>query len=164
MAKPPAIPAEFAQFWAAYPRRPGDARHLAGVEFAKLLKGGEIAEALIASARLYADHCRAQGIDGRYIPMGRTWLAQRRFEDFPASALAAPSPEGPAGDPALEFLRPLVSAADFASWIAPLRVELRDGDLVVICRTGIALDRVRREWGRRIEGELGPTTWIIERT
>ncbi len=156
--------AEFDRFWAAFPKRPGDARHPASVEFAKLIKAGVAAEALVASAVAYADHVKRQSIAPQYLPMGKRWLAERRHEDFPASAPSAPSPEGPAGDPALDFLRAVLSAADFASWIARLRVEERAGRLTIIARTGTALERVRREWGGKITAQLGPVDWIVERS
>lgn len=160
----PEIQAAFERFWAAYPRRPGDARHMALVNFAKLMKAGESAEALIASAGAYAKHIADRATDPIFIQQAKTWLNQRRFEDFPASAPSAPSPEGPVGDPALEFLRPIAGAADFGSWISPLRVETRGKDVAVIAPRQFALDHVRRTWGREIVAVLGPVNWIVERS
>lgn len=165
MAKGIAIPAEFAAFWAAYPRRPGDARYPASVAFAQLVKAGESAEALVASAGVFAAHCRRESIAGQFIPMGRTWLSQRRFEDFQASASdSAPRPESPAADPRLAWLSDEIGRDTFGSWIAPLRVEDRLGRLTIIARTQLALDRVRRSWGERITARLGAVDWVIERS
>lgn len=168
MVKAPAKPqlhAAFGAFWAAYPRRPGDARAPAGVLFTALVQAGEDAGALVASAGVFADHCRAQGIAAKFIPMARTWLHQRRFEDFAASASdSAPSPQSPAADHPLAFLVEDAGEAAFASWIAPLRVENRAGSPTVIARTQLALDRVRKDWGRPIAARLGPVGWIVERT
>lgn len=167
MAKAAAIPAEveadFARFWAAYPRRPGDARHMALVNFAKLVKGGVPAEALIASAGVYAKHIADSAIAPTFIQQAKTWLNQRRFEDFPAPAPSAPGPEGPDDHP-LAWLRAGMSEGDFRAWILPLRVENRDGALCIIARTSLARDRVRNAWGRAIAEQLGEVSWIVERT
>ncbi len=161
----PVLHAAFGAFWAAYPRRPGDARAAAGALFTALVKAGEDAGALVASAAVFAAHCRDQGVAGQFIPMARTWLHQRRFEDFAASASdSAPSPQSPAADHPLGFLLEAAGEAAFASWIAPLRVEDRAGCPTVIARTQLALDRVRKDWGRPIAARLGAVGWIVERT
>lgn len=159
------ILAAFERFKAAYPARPGNPWAPARELFAKLVKGGEDAEGLTRSAAVFAADCARRRIDPEFIPHARTWLKQRRFEDFPAPARdSAPGPERPAADDRLDFLRAVTGPDYFASWIAPLRVEDRAGAVVLIARTGIARDRVQRDFGDRIAEALGPFTWTVERT
>jgi hypothetical protein len=160
--KPLEVAAAFERFWTAYPVRPGNPRHPAQQAFTKLVKAGEPVEALIASAGVFAQHHRRLATDPLFIPHARTWLAQRRFEDFPASTPSAPSPEGPVDHP-LSWLRAELGDADFGAWIGPLRVEDRAGVLTIIARTGVARDRVRQAWGRLITDRLGAVGWIVER-
>ncbi|NBB17016.1 hypothetical protein GVN21_16745 [Caulobacter sp. SLTY] len=169
-----AIPKEhpaFAAFWAAYPTRPWNPRTAASAVFARLVKAGVDPEALVGAAGVFAASCRQRGIEDKFIPYASTWLNKRQDLDFPASPPSAASPEGPAApgpacDPALAFLQLRMSDADFAIWIAPLRVQgPPDGRpcITVIARTTTALDRVRRDWGRLITAQLGPVAWTVER-
>lgn len=158
----------FARFWAAYPTRPWNPRTAAETKFAKLIKAGVDPEALIGAAGVFAASCRTRGIDPEFIPYATSWLAKRRDLDFPASPPEAASPEGPAlADHPLVFLQLVMSDADFAVWIAPLRVEGppqgRD-QVTVIARTGLALKRVRESWGSEITAQLGDVNWTVERS
>jgi len=149
----------FERFWSAYPRRPENPKAPARQVFARLVKGGDSAEALIAAAGRYAAFCKASGKDPLFIPHARTWLNQRRFEDFAEDAQASassapePSPEHP-----LDFLRP-IAGEGFASWIAPLAVDLAVVPPVVTAPTAFARDTVRARWGREIEARLGLVEW-----
>lgn len=156
------LQAAFDRFKAAYPPRPGNPWAPAGEVFARLIKAGEDAEALIGAAGVFAAECKRRGLDPEFIPHARTWLKQRRFEDYSAPADAAPSADD-AGHP-LAFLRAVTGPDYFASWIAPLRLEIRDGVSTVVARTNIARDRVERDFGPRLVEQLGEVVWTVERT
>lgn len=160
--KPPssAILAAFERFKAAYPVRPVNPWAPARAIFERLVKSGEDADDLVGSARAFAADCAKLKTDPMFIPHARTWLAQRRFEDFapipePQLEVAPPHP--------LDGLRPFVGKAYFDSWLRPLRVETRQGGLFVIAFTNIARDRVQRDCGPEITEALGAFTWLVER-
>lgn len=158
----PQLQAAFDRFKAAYPARPGNPWAPAREVFAKLVKAGEDPDALIASAAVFAADCARRRLDPDFIPHARTWLKQRRFEDF-APAAKATEPAGDVDHP-LHFLLAITGPDYFASWIAPLRLDMTGETPVIVARTRIARDRVERDFGRRIAEQLGPVAFIVERT
>lgn len=152
--------AVFERFWAAYPRRPENPKAAARAVFGRLLLAGVDPEAIVAGAAAYAALCRREAKDPKFIPHARTWLSQRRFEDYQDEAPAS----APAGEPSpephpLAWLLAEIGEEAWRSWIAPLRVETTADGARVVARTGFALDRVRRDWGRRIETHYGQVVW-----
>lgn len=140
----------FERFWAAYPRRPDNPKAAAREVFARRVLAGENPAAIADAARRYAAHVAGAKLDPKFIPHARTWLSQRRYEDYreaaPASAGAGqPSPEPPHP---LEWMRAEIGADAFGSWIAPLSVDRQGEALVVTARTSFALDEVERRFGR----------------
>lgn len=88
----------FGRFWAAYPARRPNPKAAAAREFARLCRWRrEEADALIAAARAFAEECRRLQVRPEYVPHARTWLSQRRFEDYPPFAAAEAVPAAPAG-------------------------------------------------------------------
>lgn len=158
-----ALLAAFDRFMAAFPRRRPNPRAAALALFAKRVQGGEDPEALIGAAKRYAQECAALGTANDFIVHARTFLGpQQRYLDYLASAEGAPpSPDGPRPH-ALDFLRDKLNPGDFAVWIEPL-VVTPGATFRIAARTQLALDRVRREWGRLIEARLHPVTWSVER-
>lgn len=84
LASSPEIDAAFAAFKSAYPRRNTahtwtDAKPI----FIAAMKSGVSAEALVQTAEKYAKIVRAEGDEGkRVVADARTWLNQRRWEDY----------------------------------------------------------------------------------
>jgi hypothetical protein len=157
----------FERFWSAYPNRRPNPRQVALEIFDRLVRGGEDPEALVGAASRYADECRALGTANEFVVHAKTFLRQRRFEDYPAPARGtAPGPDGPRdplADHPLAFLALFMGDGDFAAWIAPLKVELAGLTRVITAPTKFAQDRVRRDWGGPIAERLGPITWQVER-
>ncbi|MFN3858394.1 MAG: hypothetical protein ACK4RV_11670 [Caulobacter sp.] len=158
-----ALQTAFERFWTAYPKRRPNPKAMALSLFERLVRKGEDAEQLITAAERYAQECAALGVENDFIVHAKTFLRQRRFEDYQASAPAeaAPSPDGP--DHPLAFLLAEAGPADFGAWIAQLRVEIREGRTTIVGRTGLALNQVERRWGSAIRQQLGPVDWAVDR-
>lgn len=157
----PAVKAAFERMMAAYPARGDNPRTPALVAFARLVEEGEDPESLVRAARHFAQVMKAEKRDARMIPHTRTWLSQRRFDDYvdaPASAdTGQPSPDHP-----LAFMFDEVGAAAWASYFAPLAIRQDADALVIETRTSFALEKIRRAWwDRQIEARLGPVTWRV---
>jgi hypothetical protein len=80
----------FDEFWQAYPRRDGpNPRRPAEQKFHALIKSGVEAAMLIAAVkRLACEEAAKNNIGTRFIPQAMTWLAQQRWADHAATALA----------------------------------------------------------------------------
>ncbi len=116
-----AVRTAFDRFMAAYPARGDNPRAPALVVFDRLVAQGDDAEQLVAAAGRFASAMKTEGREARMIPHARTWLSQRRFEDYltdaPASALQGPNPEHP-----LHWLAAEIGDAAWVSYIGPLTV------------------------------------------
>jgi hypothetical protein len=123
----------FGRFWLAYPARRPNPRAAAAREFASLCRHDRTeAERLIAAARAYAEECRRLQVRPEYVPHARTWLSQRRFEDYPPYAAEEAVPAAPAGGvPAAVRAhawwpvagRCGVAPHEFSAYLAPLVVR-----------------------------------------
>jgi hypothetical protein len=166
MAVSQALLDAFARFWLAYPARPDNPKAAAREVFVRRCMGGADPEAIILAAGRYAKRVSADALDAAFIPHARTWISQRRYEDYleeaPASAAepAQPSPEHP-----LAWLEPDMGEARWASWIKPLQLELAEGrPATIIAQTQFALDHVRAEWGYLIRARYGrDVAWAVKR-
>lgn len=71
---------QFAEFWAAYPRRAGgDSKHDAWLQYQARLRSGESATEMLAGAKRYAVYCRETGKLGtEFVKQGRTFLGKAR--------------------------------------------------------------------------------------
>lgn len=70
---------EFDEFWATYPRRPGNPKDPAKRKFVTLRAAGVQKDALIDGARGYASFC--VGKDPQFIALATTWLNNGRWKD-----------------------------------------------------------------------------------
>lgn len=79
---------EFDRFWASYPaRRGGNPKHPARLKFEAAVRYGASAEHIIAAAAHYAqEQAQLKHVGTEYVAQARTWLSQRRWEDYPAPA------------------------------------------------------------------------------
>lgn len=158
-----AVEAAFSRFWSAYPFRRDNPRAPALTVFARHVADGVDAEALIAAAGRYAAFCAAEKTPSLFIPHARKWLNQRYFDDYltddPASAQLEAAPAGPNPDHPLAALWAEVGPAAWASYFALLKFAPGDGATVITASTAYARDHLRREWGRRIVGLIGPVIW-----
>lgn len=156
-----AVADAFDRFWKAYPYRAENPKSPARIVFARLVAEGEDAEALIAAAGRYARFAKAEGIKSVFIPHARKWLNQRYFEDYMEADVPASAPEGPSPEHPLAFLYPEVGPGAWASYFAPLTWTMDGETHVFTARTKFALERLRRDWGRRIVTDLGPVQWLV---
>lgn len=165
--KPPvlskALEAAFERLMKAYPPRGDNPRTPAKAAFAALVAAGEDAEALVQAAARFAEAMKAEKRERRMIPHTRTWLSQRRFDDYLADDPAS-SDEGQANpDHPLAFLEADIGAAAFRSWIAPLKVTLDPPlGVVVTVQTAFALNHIRKaRWDQAVAERLGDVTWRV---
>lgn len=98
----------------AHPSRKGKAKGLD--RLAVLIKTEAQFDAVLAAAKAYADECRTNGTEERFIAHFSTWVNQRRWEDEPQLPITAP-PADPAPfiPPAID---PTIAAAIEADRIA----------------------------------------------
>lgn len=72
--------AEFSEFWAAYPKRLGNPKHKAFVEYVNARKSLKVSkEEILQAAKGYAVLCR--GKNNEYIKWAMYWLKERRWLD-----------------------------------------------------------------------------------
>jgi hypothetical protein len=122
----PAIEAAFERLWAAYPQRRPNPRDMARATFRALARRVD-PERLVQAAEAFAAEVRALGIKPEFIPHTRTWLHQRRWQDYPPfkpdPASAAPAAEEPAIDhPWWPACAGSVAPHEFRSFLARLWV------------------------------------------
>lgn len=143
---------DFRRFWAAYPKRRPNPRYEALRAWDALLRSGEDAEALIGAAGRFAAEILAQAPDPKFIPHARTWLAQRRFEDYTAE----PSPDArivPIQGVVDDRLNRVMTPAEQRNWLAGLRIKGNTAVVTVVSR--FAATEVPRRWGEAIQRALG---------
>lgn len=117
----------FTAFRAAYPVRVPNPWAPARIAFLKIVKSGIPAADLIAAAGRYAAECKALKIAPEFIPHARTWLSQRRFEDYAGAAEdapIAPPADDLADDPCWRALKGRVSREAYRSWLLPCRITV----------------------------------------
>lgn len=78
------IEPQFEVFWNIYPKRSGDrAKSEARSKFLKLIGSGVNSEDIIFGAKNFARYCDDNKKTGtEFVPMAKTWLNQRRWEDY----------------------------------------------------------------------------------
>ena len=74
----------FAQFWAAYPTRPGNPKKPALEVWLRLEKQRALppVEIMVAAAQAYAVSIRRDKTEAKFIAHARTWLNQERWKEF----------------------------------------------------------------------------------
>jgi hypothetical protein len=153
-------PVAFERFWAAYPDRPDNPKAAARQVFERRVREGADPEVIVAAAGRYRAFVAGRKLDSLYIPHARTWLSQRRWEDYaeaPVETAAwAPDPGHP-----LAFLLEKTGEAYWRSWCEPVAL---DPDFPTPClrfRTHLALDRVGRDWGAEINAHFGEAVTLV---
>lgn len=161
--KPPAVSskvkAAFDRLMKAYPVRGDNPRTPALVVFARLVELGDDAEVIVAAAQRFAAVMKAEKRDARMIPHTRTWLSQRRFDDY-ADALASADEGQPSPDHPLAFMVEQIGLSAWRSWLAPLSIDLTASPIMITTRTAFALSHLRKAgWTIQIEARLGDIDW-----
>jgi hypothetical protein len=134
-------PKAFERFWAAYPSRPDNPKAAARQVFERRVREGADPEVIVAAAGRYRAFVASRKLDSIYIPHARTWLSQRRWEDYAEATVEAPSWAPDPGHP-LAFLLDEVGEAYWRSW----------------------MERVAVDWGGEINRHFGhPVTFAVER-
>lgn len=153
------VQAAFEAFWSAYPKRPDNPRAAARQMFERRVREGADPAMIVAAAGRYAADVRSRGLDPLFVPHARTWLSQRRYEDYPAAT--AHTERAPSHHP-LAWLAREIGDAAWSSWIAPLRILRGEDGTVILARHQFGLDHVRRHWGQRIETYIGRVAWGLQ--
>jgi hypothetical protein len=143
----------FGRFWAAYPARPENPKAAAREVFMRRVREGADPYVIVAAAGRYAEFTRTARKDAHLIPHARTWLSQRRWEDWPPVS-ETPAPAWTPGDHPLAWMCAEIGEGAWRSWIEPLRVV--DGDpVMIIAPRRLTADRVRAQWSGLIGERLG---------
>ncbi|MGH7027351.1 DnaA N-terminal domain-containing protein [Brevundimonas sp.] len=159
---PAHVEAAFNRFWSAYPHRPVNPRAPALAVFARLLKAGESADALIVAAGRYAAVAKAEKLDPVSIPHARKWLNQRYFDDYMTPDVPAPAePAQPAPEHPFDWARGHMTTATWTAWFERLELEEIDGAVVIIAPTRFARDRINQEHGHLLRRRYGGVVWRI---
>lgn len=158
----------FERFWRAYPDRKPNPKAPAAATFQELERAGEDAEGIIQAAGRFAAECRKLDTKSDFIPHARTWLAQRRFEDY----LGADADVGEEGarqaddvsaDPLFRAVSGDITPVEYGRWIKPLEIEIENGVAIVTAPSRFHADWVRNHYGDRLRRALGRRIEIRER-
>lgn len=116
----------FDRFWAAVPRKIG--RKACEAKFAIAARTVD-PERLIAAMQRYADRCREQGTEERYICHPLTWLNQGRWDDGVSLTPAADADD--AGR--ILRVREIITAAGVSVSTVPRWAELTEAEARALC-------------------------------
>lgn len=158
---PPSDPLEraFQAFWKAYPRRPGNPRAMARIIFRAACARGEDPVALVGAAARFAEAVRRDGTQPQFIPMAKTWLSQRRFEDWAEPEQAPPQEQNVHP---LQAAFPELSEAAIRAWIDPLEI-VRQGEAVVLrCPSAFHRDHLRNNFHQQLQRAFKATALLYE--
>jgi hypothetical protein len=168
--KASAVPSEVAEafegFWTAYPARSPNPKAPARLVFARLVAGGEPPGRLVAAAAAFAAEVARKTIAPEFVPHARTWLQQRRFEDYQAGPPTMPetAPEAPVESASHPLREPFqhLAESEFRCFIAPLAVERRGPLAVITAPTRFVADHVRGRFSGELRRALGVARVQIE--
>lgn len=163
MALSAALLDAFERFWGAYPPPGENPKAPAREVFARRVREGADPEAVVRAAAAYAAACKSAGKDCQFIPHARTWLSQRRYEDYAPTPPADAAPDLLPPHP-LAFMVQRAGADAFRSWLEPLRVDLDARPVRIIAPHRLSLDRVRSTYGADLTAWFGPVEWVVERS
>ncbi len=151
-----AVQTAFDRLMAAYPVRGDNPRTPALAVFDALVADGEDPEALVVAAGRFAAAMAAEKRERRMIPHTRTWLSQRRFDDYmqadvqASAGVTQPSPEHP-----LAWMVDEIGEASWRSWLGSLEIDAASQPMTLTARTGFQLDHIRKAgWIKQIEARM----------
>lgn len=162
---------DFDIFWAAYPKRPGNPKAPAREEWAKLTKTGALPplERMIQAARAYTMHCvKHSTLNSNYVAHTRTWLHQKRWEEWaPPAALG----ENPGTRQAVDIL-PLgfediarrvidrFGVLVWRGWFGKAQWSRDDQGLVITVQGRFDAHKIQTDFAEAIEAMSGQGVWI----
>lgn len=136
---------EFEAFWAAYPKRAGNPKDPARKQWMRLAHRGQLPPLpeMIAAAKAYAAYIKRENISGEFIAHTRTWLFQKRFEDWvPEKSDQPKSRDIPI---ALQKLAEIEPRA-WAMWLSKCEIEIDDSNIKVKTKTEFERDYIARNF------------------
>lgn len=153
----------FEAFWKAYPARRPNPKVLAREAFLAVAAELTDPEMLARAAQRFAEECRREKIEPGFVPHARTWLKQRRFEDYPdppeADAPAQPAQADPRGPLCAALLAQGMTLPEYTAWIEPLVITLVGQDsgqvAVAAAPSRLIADRVREQHAAQLARALG---------
>jgi len=155
----------FEVFWAAYPCRPDNPKAAARTMFERRVREGADGAAIAAAAGRYAASVKARKLDSAFVPHARTWLSQRRYEDYGPDAPVSADDRRPNPEHPLYWMIDLMGEAAWMSWISPVGFRIDDeGRAELTFRTMLAAQHVFGHWQSDLVDQYGaPITSIIAR-
>ncbi len=159
-----AIYAAFERFWDAYPRRRHSPKAAARSSFFRRADEGVDPDEMVRAAGVFARAMKDDRIDAEFIPYAKTWLNQRRYENYLEDpAVAAETPQ-PRPDHPLAGLLDAVGRDSFTSWLQPLDVHVETERLRVVAPNRFTGEQARARFGALIEEAFGkPAVWRVKR-
>lgn len=153
----------FDAFRAAYPARVPNPWSPARTIFDKLIKTGVSAADLVVAAKRYAAECAELKIAPDFIPHARTWLSQRRFEDYSseqASASVVSAVDDLADDQNWHALKGRVSRETYKSWIRQCAISIEQTEKGERCLrisgpSRYIVGQVRQRWDDALREAFG---------
>lgn len=134
-----AEPDLFEAFWTAYPKRTPhpNPKQPARLVWDRLIKAGEAPAVIIAGARAYGAAMAKAGTEPQFIAQARTFLGQRRWEEYAETEMAPALPRDWVG---------VVSEAEYLRWIAPCTITNDGTTARVVASSPFAADWVRTHY------------------
>lgn len=145
---------EFEAFWAAYPKRTGNPKDAARKQWLRLAHARQLPPLndMIAAAKAYASHLKREQVKPEFIAHTRTWLFQKRFEDWLTAeqkGLDAPPPP--------DIPKALQRAVDhtpglWTFWLSKCEVSVTDDTITIRPKARFDADYIARNFVSLIEG------------
>jgi hypothetical protein len=145
--------AEFAAVWAIYPKRPGNPRHAAMVEFVKLGKRGSLPplDELIRAIRSYAAYCAREQLRPSLIAHTRTWLYQHRWADWLTPVENRSATDFTNLPPILERFAKTIGAQAWNNIFSDCTISASDSHIVIRPRSQFMAEKIESGYGSTIE-------------
>ena len=158
----------FDQFWHAYPKRPNNPKQPAWEEWQRLAKAGVLPSPaeMVDAAHRYGAYIRSERIEAKFVAHARTWLHQRRYEEYhvivsqnDACGKSANDEQKPSVPAIMAPVFKALGDERYLSQFSTCQFE-EEGDLLVIRpRYRFMVDRIQeglvsRLTGRRVKVEV----------
>lgn len=159
----PALHDAFEAFWKAYPTRRPNPKAIARLAFQRAVDEGADAAQLARAAERFAEEVRREKIEPTFVPHARTFLAQRRYEDYPDPPPAQASERSAEEDPIrARLLASGMSLAEWTAWIEPLEISVDAATARCIAPSRLIAERVAQQHLRQLATALGVSAVRIE--